>query len=69
MTFLARFNSPCADRTCEHPIDRGDIVEYVDDQLVHEGCRPAPDRGPRPVCGDCFMEVALNGACGCGVLA
>jgi hypothetical protein len=63
MTFLARLNSPCAG--CDDPIDPGDIVEYFEDELVHEGCRPQPAPAPRPVCPICFMEIALNGACSC----
>ena len=65
MTSLARFNGSCAGAGCDAPIDPGDIVEYTDDQLVHEGCHPAPERPPRPVCSVCFMEIALNGACSC----
>jgi hypothetical protein len=68
MTFLARYNSDCADRTCDEAIERGDIVEYIDDQLVHEGCRPPAPRAPRAVCEECFIEISPSGACGCGVL-
>lgn len=64
-TFLARYDGPCADPSCEFPIESGYIVEFVDDQLVHEGCRPPVERAPRPICGECFQEVALNGKCGC----
>lgn len=47
MTFLARYPGRCA-AVCDEPIDPGDIVEYVDEQLVHEG------RGVRRVLhGDC----------------
>ncbi|MAM53562.1 hypothetical protein [Microbacterium sp. UBA3394] len=67
MTFPARYPGRCAAADCDDAIDPGDIVEYVDEQLVHEGCRPAPtvERAPRPVCPECFTETALNGACAC----
>lgn len=67
MAFTARYEGRCAAPDCRDRIERGDAVEYVDEQLVHEGCVPAPmvERAPRPVCGECFTEVALNGACSC----
>ncbi len=65
MTFLARYNGSCAGAGCDDPIDPGDIVEYVDDQLVHEGCRPPAEPAPRPICPTCWMEIALNGSCSC----
>lgn len=63
--FTARYAGPCAG--CEERIFGGDEVWFVDDQLVHVGCMPAPERepDPRPVCPTCFMEIALNGACSC----
>lgn len=39
--------------------------KYVDGQLVHVGCVPADEPEPRPVCPTCFLEIPLNGACGC----
>lgn len=65
MTFLAKYNDECAGAGCDQPIDAGDIVEYIDDQLVHEGCLPPAESKPRPVCAECFCEIALNGACSC----
>jgi len=65
MTFLAKFNDRCASPICDDPIDPGDIVEYIDDQLVHQGCLPPAESKPRPVCATCFMEIALNGECSC----
>lgn len=44
MTFLARYNDECAGAGCDDPIERGDIVEYVDDRLVHEGCSRSHSR-------------------------
>lgn len=41
------------------------MVQYVEDQLVHVGCVPADEPEPRPVCPTCFLEIPLNGACGC----
>lgn len=66
MAFVAKFPGRCA-ADCDQPIDAGDVVEYVDDQLVHEGCVPTPEveRAPRPICGECFTEIAMNGACAC----
>lgn len=67
MTFVARYDDVCA-ANCDMRIHPGDHVRYVDDQLVHVGCFPAedePEREPRPVCRDCFTEIALNGSCSC----
>ena len=66
MPFRARYNGTCA-ADCDHRIHEGDMVQYVDGQLVHHGCLPAaaPEPEPRPVCPSCFMEIALNGACSC----
>ncbi|MEX8058595.1 hypothetical protein [Microbacterium sp. 16-032] len=66
MTFTARYAGRCA-ADCGEQIAPGDEVEFVDDQLVHDGCTPTPqaERAPRPVCPDCFTEIALNGACSC----
>lgn len=62
MSFSARWDSktPCPE--CEERIKTGERVEYVDDALTHVSCEP---REPRPVCPDCFMEIALSGACSC----
>lgn len=65
MTFLAKYASVCPGQGCEDPIDIGDIVEWVEGHVVHEGCMPPPEVKPRPVCTDCWMEVALNGSCSC----
>lgn len=66
MSFPARFPGKCA-AECGERIEPGDVVEYVDDQLVHEGCVPAPavERAPREQCPGCFTEKAVNGACAC----
>lgn len=66
MTFNARYSGRCA-ADCGEQITPGDEVEFVDGQLVHEGCTPTPqvERDPRPVCLECFTESALNGACAC----
>lgn len=66
MSFTARYGGKCA-ADCDRRIAPGDVVEYVDDELVHEGCVPAPivERAPRPTCPECFTETALNGACAC----
>ncbi len=62
--FPARYDGTCAVE-CGSRIHPGDMVQYVEDQLVHNGCVPADEPEPRPVCGECFMEQAVNGACGC----
>ena len=64
--FRARFDGVCA-AECPERLHPGDMVQYVDGQLVHHGCLPAaaPEPEPRPVCPSCFMEIALNGACSC----
>ncbi|MGX5770811.1 hypothetical protein ACWKWN_08675 [Microbacterium trichothecenolyticum] len=41
----------------------GDVVQYDDGALVHRACWQREQ--PRPVCPKCFMQTALNGACGC----
>lgn len=66
MSFEAKCGGRCA-AECGTRIDPGDQVEYVDDELVHVGCVPEPESEPkpRPVCPNCFMEIALNGACSC----
>lgn len=66
MTFTAKYSGRCA-ADCGDPIDPGDAVEYVDGQLVHDGCNPPAEveREARPVCSHCFTEIALNGACSC----
>lgn len=65
--FTARYAGHCADGDCGEPIRGGDSVQFIDGELVHEGCIPgrATDTTPRPVCGECFTEIALNGACAC----
>lgn len=63
MSFIARWDSkhPCP--VCEEQIKVGERAEFVgDEELQHVSCEPP---APRPVCTDCFMEIALNGACSC----
>lgn len=62
--FAARYNGTCAVE-CGHRIHEGDMVQYVEGQLVHVGCVPDEEPEPRPVCPNCFMEIAKNGACQC----
>lgn len=70
MSFTARFGGRCA-AECGERIKPGDVVEYVDDQLVHEGCVPAPvmERPAREQCPDCFTERSVTGACMCPEVA
>lgn len=51
---------------CWQRVKEGDlIVRAVDGAWVHEACPEAAIVAERPVCGTCFLEVAVNGACGC----
>jgi len=52
---------------CDETFAAGEHVTKHPEGWGHAVCPAAP--APRPVCGECFMEIALNGACGCGVLA
>lgn len=65
--FPARYDGKCAVE-CGSRIHAGDMVQYVEGQLAHHGCIP-DEREPdsRPVCGECFMEKAVNVACDCEV--
>lgn len=54
--------------SCEESIRPGDRImpdpmDGAGATWVHEQCPAEP--APREVCTDCFMEKALNGACGC----
>lgn len=65
--FPARYDGVCA-AGCDSRIHPGDTVQFVDGQLVHVECAArllAAEPKPRPVCPDCHMEIALNGACSC----
>lgn len=62
----ARMFSTCP--SCETAIRPGDRItpdefDGAGKTWVHETC--PPEKAPRPVCTVCFMEQALNGACGC----
>jgi hypothetical protein len=66
-TFEAKYKGTCSD--CHEPIEVGDQVVYVNDELVHvdcEGSALADVLNMRPrkkaaVCERCFMEKP----CGC----
>lgn len=62
MSFIARWASkrPCPE--CGLQILPGEQVEYIEDEIQHVSCTP-PE--PRPVCGVCFLEKSVSGACGC----
>lgn len=64
--FRARYNGDCA-AGCGNRVHEGDMVQFVEGQLVHVGCIPdeQPEPEPRPVCPECFLEIAVNGACSC----
>jgi hypothetical protein len=56
--FPARFDGTCA-ADCENRIHPGDRVQYVDGQLMHAACAPAPEPTEQPqeppVCGVCWQ--------------
>lgn len=54
--FAAKWSGYCADVLCPDPIDVGDLITYVDDELVHEDCIPRPIVVPKAdaVCGTCW---------------
>lgn len=53
-------------RACLDTFDVSEPIRRTAEGWVHDVCPSS--RPPRPVCGECFMEISLNGACGCGVL-
>lgn len=55
MTFEARYQSRCA--ACPDPIEPGDTVTYVDDELVHAHCdsEPAREDDVDEVCTACRL--------------
>lgn len=62
MSFEAKYSGVCT--ACDERITPGERVEYGDgDRVQHVECPPDPE--PRPVCPNCFMEIALNGMCSC----
>lgn len=70
-TFEAKYRGTCADPSCDRPIDVGDAVVYVDQELFHDGCSLngaspsvlAPIQ--REVCQACFTEKSVSGECAC----
>lgn len=60
-SFAARYRGQCG--SCDTPVDPGDEIQYgLDDVIEHVQC---PDEAPpRPVCGDCYLELPLSGVCG-----
>lgn len=62
--FTAKYPGKCAG--CGDYISPGTEVHYVEDELCHADCSDLkPEPKPRPVCMDCFTEIALNGTCSC----
>lgn len=61
MSTPALFESRCED--CGKQIQVGQpIILAGGAGWVHDIC---PRDKPRPVCGECFMEIPLSGACPC----
>lgn len=50
---------------CEETFDVGELIvrNPADTGWAHETCPEPP--APRPVCPECFLEIALSGSCGC----
>lgn len=62
MRAVAEFKGRCGD--CEGFINIGDAIILAGGAgWVHDPCPAPPKRGE--ICDLCFMEKALNGACGC----
>lgn len=62
-TIEARHPGLCT--ACDESFDVGEPLtrNAEDTAWVHVTCPEPP--APRPVCPECFMEIALNGACSC----
>lgn len=53
-TFRARYPGRCGN--CDEPIEPGDEVTYVDEDVVHADCdTPEPTGRPTPVCPACHL--------------
>lgn len=65
MSFIAKYDGRCASDECNSgAIERGDEVEYLDDELMHVGCASRERRGTNqipPYCTDCGLHH--RGAC------
>lgn len=59
MSFPARYPGRCA-AACGHPIEPGDDVQYVDDQLVHANCQPPAPERPAVVCTTCWLTTPCD---------
>lgn len=55
--FKARFPGTCPH--CDQPIVAGQIVAFIDDDLVHDPCPPRP-----AYCTTCNIELPASGICG-----
>lgn len=64
MSIEAKYQDTCV--ACEGVIRPGQQIERdsFTEKWVHAEC---PQDKPREVCLECFMEKALNGACGCAL--
>lgn len=62
MSIEAKYENDCA--ACDGPIRVGELIDRdpFTEMWMHEEC---PERKARPVCNQCFMEIALNGECSC----
>lgn len=64
--FPAKYPGTCVN--CDDPIEVGDTLRWDDEYAVHAACRSAEEQRiarQGAVCPKCFLEVALNGECGC----
>lgn len=63
MSFEAKYHGECS--ACGGHIKPGDHIGYnLEHEIVHVTCPTSPEP-QRPICPSCFMEVPVNGECGC----
>lgn len=70
-TFAAKYRGTCADQNCTRPVEPGDDVVFVDQELFHDECALGASTNSalrpitRPVCQTCFTEQSVSGDCAC----
>lgn len=64
--FEAKYPGRCVN--CDNDIEVGDTLRWDDDVAVHAACKSAEElriARERPACPKCWLEVAIDGSCGC----
>jgi hypothetical protein len=59
MAFIAKYDSRCASEDCTTGrIERGDEIEYLDDELMHSSCASHEKRSTAlpPRCDECGLH-------------